>query len=325
MKTVIIAFIAAFLFSLFFGLIFIRALKKRKAEQPIYEYVTAHKGKEGTLTFGGFIIFIPIFILLVLFGLVKSENIRLTLTISIAFMSVGFIDDYLKIASDKNEGLKAYQKFILLSAVSVVYAFIAYKKGMTEFYVPFTKLKIDLKFWSVILVAFVFVSVTNCVNLTDGLDGLAASVSVAYVIGIAVLAGLQNGFDGDFESAESLSFAATSAIAVGALTGFLCFNLNPAKIFMGDTGSLALGGLLGGMGVFSGNALYIPIFGITFVLSGISVIVQVVHYKRTKKRIFKMAPLHHHLELSGVSECKIAFYYFTATLFVSAAVILAQI
>ncbi len=323
MKTVIIAFIAAFLFSLFFGFVFIRALKKKKAEQPIYEYVTAHKGKEGTLTFGGFIIFIPLFILLVLFGLVKSENIRLILTISIAFMSVGFIDDYLKIASDKNEGLKAYQKLILLSAVSVVYAFIAYNKGMTEFYVPFTKFKVDLKFWSVILVAFVFVSVTNCVNLTDGLDGLAASVSVAYVIGIAVLVGLQASFDGNPENAEP--FTVTAAIAVGALAGFLCFNLNPARIFMGDTGSLALGGLLGGMGVFSGNALYIPVFGITFVLSGISVIVQVVYYKRTKKRIFKMAPLHHHLELSGVSECKIAFYYFTFTLFVSAAVILTQV
>lgn len=323
MKTIIIAFVSALLFSLLFGAVFIKVLKKKRADQPIYEYVYLHKGKSGTPTFGGFIIYLPLFVLFVLFGCAKNENARLILTISIAFMSVGFIDDYLKIASDKNEGLKPYQKMILLFAISVLYGFIAYKKGITGFYVPFSKIKTDLGIWSAFIITFVFIAISNCVNLTDGLDGLASSVSIVYVLAAAAIIYIEAVAENN--TVNIYEIMTLSALSVGCFCGFLCFNLNPAKIFMGDTGSLATGGLLGGICVFTGNSFYIPFIGIMFVLSGISVIMQVLYYKRTKKRIFKMAPLHHHLELSGVSECKIAFYYSIVTLVVSLIVIFTMV
>ena len=163
-------------------------------------------------------------------------------------------------------------------------------------------LSFDISWGIIPLVIFVFVASVNCVNLTDGLDGLAGGTSLVYltIVGIMLLAA-EN-------SCANLCF-----ISVGAIAAFLLINVNKAGLFMGDTGSLALGGLISCVTVFSGNTLYLPIIGIAFVISGISVIVQVIYYKRTGRRVFLMSPLHHHFQMKGYTECKISYAYALVT------------
>ena len=184
---------------------------------------------------------------------------------------------------------------------------------------PFYNEYIDFGIWTIPLVFFVFVATTNCVNLTDGLDGLAGGVSYLYFISLYFLMAIQiTKFGNNFVSViEGENLALLSIIQSGALIGFLLFNTYSASIFMGDTGSLYLGGMIATISIFSSNTLFIPLFGIMFVVSGISVIMQVLVYKRSKKRLFLMAPLHHHFEYKGHSESKIVFTYKLITLFVS--------
>ncbi len=233
-------------------------------------------------------------------------RVNLTLAITGGYTFVGFLDDYLKISHKENEGLKPYQKIIFQVAIAAIAAVYCYINGLTELYVPFFgNLKFNI-YWGIIpLVIFIFVACVNCVNLTDGLDGLAGGTSMAYLFVFAVMLSLRS--DG---------FAEICFIACGALGAFLIFNTNKASIFMGDTGSLALGGLISCVSIFSGNSLYIPVLGVMFVISGISVIVQVIYYKRTRRRVFLMAPIHHHFQMKGYSECKIAYAYVTVTLLV---------
>ena len=184
--------------------------------------------------------------------------------------------------------------------IAAVYCYI---NGITSVNVPFGGgIAADIGAAVVPLVLFVFVATVNCVNLTDGLDGLAAGTSAAYLVTLGTMLNITGSFGG-----------ATALAGAGALAGFLLFNTNKASVFMGDTGSLALGGLISCLSVFSGNVLYIPLIGIMFVLSGISVIVQVIYYKRTGRRVFLMAPLHHHLQMKGLAEGKIAYVYFAVT------------
>ncbi|MDE7306860.1 MAG: phospho-N-acetylmuramoyl-pentapeptide-transferase [Clostridia bacterium] len=202
-----------------------------------------------------------------------------------------------------NGGLKPYQKIIFQLAIATIAAVYCYLNDLYYLYVPFGGGKFVSLSWGIIpLVIFIFIATVNCVNLTDGLDGLAGGTSCAYLFILGIMFSVQNSFS------KELCF-----IAVGALAAFLVFNSNRAAIFMGDTGSLALGGLISCLSVFSGNALYIPILGIMFVVSGISVIVQVIYYKRTRRRVFLMAPLHHHFQMKGYTECKISYAYSTLT------------
>jgi phospho-N-acetylmuramoyl-pentapeptide-transferase len=155
---------------------------------------------------------------------------------------------------------------------------------------------------------FVFVATTNCVNLTDGLDGLAGGVSVVYLACMAFIVLLQNEWDVN-------GMVVLSASLIGGLLGFLVFNVNKASVFMGDTGSLALGGFIASISMISENVLFIPVVGVMFVITGISAIAQVLYYKKTKRRIFLMAPLHHHFQMKGFTEAKIAYVYKLVTLF----------
>ena len=185
--------------------------------------------------------------------------------------------------------------------------------GLKVLRVPFTRLEYDVGWWMMPIGIFIFVATVNSVNLTDGLDGLAGSVSAAFFLCFGVLISLQNG-NGKL---SLLSFC-----LVGALLGYLIFNTNRASLFMGDTGSLSLGGFAASVALFSGNALVIPIAGIMFVLSSISVIIQVIYYKKTGKRVFLMAPIHHHFQEKGYSEGKIAYAYAVLTLMAGASVLL---
>ena len=260
-----------------FGLIALPILKRLHAGQPVLGYVKEHEKKNGTPTMGG-LFFIPAAALIFfLFGGEKSRTAVVALSIGAAFMFVGFLDDFIKIKYRKNEGLKAYQKIIFQTAIAIVAGAFAYKNGLTRAYIPFYKGTAELGVFSAPLAAFIFVAITNSVNLTDGLDSLA-----------------------------------------GAIAGYLIFNVPPAKVFMGDAGSLSLGGFIGAISIFSGNSLFVPVLGAAFVASSVSVIMQVVHYKRTKRRVFLMAPLHHHFQKKGFSESRISYCYFIVTCIIGA-------
>lgn len=299
----LVCILLSFAVSLALTAVLLPLLKRLKAGQYILSYVKEHASKSGTPTMGG-LAFVAAIIIVSLWQCGFSNNkINLTLIITAGFAVVGFLDDFLKIYRRENEGLRPYQKIIFQLAIAVIAAVYCYLNGITSVIIPFSLgLNFDIG-WAIIpLVMFVFIATVNCVNLTDGLDGLAGGTSAAYLTALGVMLTL-TGAGGEF-----VAFS-----AVGALAAFLLFNCSKASVFMGDTGSLALGGLISCLSVFSGNVLYIPVLGIMFVISGISVIIQVIYYKRTKRRVFLMAPLHHHFQMKGYSESKISYVYFLIT------------
>lgn len=295
--------------------VYIPLMKRLKARQQILEYVTDHKKKAGTPTMGG----VP-FILVtaaIYFCFVRGSVLSTAcVLIFLSYGAIGFLDDFIKIRLSRNEGLSPWQKIIFQTVVALSSSIFFYRMGTTFVYLPFTDRLVDLGLWFIPLSAFIFIAMTNCVNLTDGLDGLSASVSSVNLFSVAALIFLQTAkFPERYQDGNGfLSMAALAIILWGALSGFLIFNFPRASVFMGDTGSLALGGILAALMIFSGNALYVPIVGIMFVLSGISVILQVIYYKRTGKRIFLMAPLHHHFQMRGHAESKIVYLYTLVTL-----------
>ncbi len=285
-----------------FGLPILLICKKFHFSQTILHYVDKHMGKSGTPTMGGWIfITASIFSSLIFLrgDIVYSVLILLTM---LGYGFLGFLDDFIKIKWHKNEGLKPYQKIIGQVGLSLIIAIFVYLNigGNIDLF----GLNINLGIFIIPFIVVFFVAVTNSVNLTDGLDGLASGVSLVYLLFFGAILALLG-----FGNYSIISFA-----MVGALLGFLLFNGFPAKIFMGDTGSLALGGLLASLCVFSGLELILPIIGIMFVLSAVSDILQVGYYKMTHKRIFKMAPLHHHFEQLGVHENRIVCSYMVVTL-----------
>lgn len=299
MKSYLIALLSAFCTAFVLTAVLLPLLRRLKAGQYILGYVKEHKNKSGTPTMGGLAFITAVILVAIVFFRFGNQTVNLTLVIVAGFMLVGFLDDFLKIYRKENEGLKPYQKIIFQLAIAVIAAVYCYVNRITRLYVPFGGgFSFDI-YWGVIpLVLFVFLASVNCVNLTDGLDGLAGGTSLAYLAAMGVMLAISG------NSSATLCF-----IGVGALAAFLVFNVNKAGVFMGDTGSLALGGLIACVTVFSGYALYLPVIGITFVFSGISVIVQVIYYKRTGRRVFLMAPLHHHFQMKGYSECKISYVY----------------
>lgn len=303
MKIIFIGILGAFAASFLLLLLLLPLLKRLKAGQYILGYVKEHKSKSGTPTMGGLAFIAAIIIAGFCLCGFNSGSVNLTLAVTAGFMVVGFLDDFLKIYRKENEGLKPYQKILFQLSIAAVAAVYCYINGITKINIPFGgSLSVDIKWGIIPLVMFIFIATVNCVNLTDGLDGLAGGTSMAYLVIFGIILTLQG------TNLSYLCFA-----AVGAIAAFLVFNTNKASIFMGDTGSLALGGFISCVSVFSGNSLYIPILGIMFVISGISVIVQVIYYKRTRKRVFLMAPLHHHFQMKGHSESKITYAYFTLT------------
>lgn len=295
-------------------------LKKEKAKQVILHYVEKHKSKEGTPTMGGiaFILSICIGSLFCFEGNFMLAG--LTLIVTVGYGIIGFLDDFIKVKFKRNLGLRAYQKFLsqLFIAVSIgVFAFVS-DFGLSQIYLPFSQKTIDFGWVIIPFVAFVYLACTNSVNLTDGLDGLAASTTFSYMIPTAMIVIFITNFL-VFNGAsypvtnEQTNLLIVCGSTVGAMLGFLLFNGFPAKIFMGDTGSLALGGLIASIGIFTKTVLFLPIIGIMFVMSTVSVMIQVAYYKLTHKRVFRMAPLHHHFEQKGVHEVKIVGWYSVIT------------
>jgi phospho-N-acetylmuramoyl-pentapeptide-transferase len=294
----------AFSISFTLILILLPLLKKIKAGQYILGYVEEHKYKSGTPTMGGFAFIIAVIISCIIFIGINDREVNVCLAVGFSYMIVGFLDDFIKIKFKQNLGLKSYQKILFQFAIGIIASIFAYKNGFTEILIPFFDMVIDLKIFYIPIATLVFVFITNSVNLTDGLDGLAGGVTFIYFLFIAIIILIQNSLFYSNDNYSMLSFA-----ICGSLLAFLAFNTNKAKIFMGDTGSLALGGLVASISILSGNMLFIPILGIMYVLSSISVILQVLYYKKTKKRIFLMAPLHHHFQHKGWTEAKISYVY----------------
>ncbi len=302
MKEIFIAVLCGFIASALLLMLILPLLKRLKAGQYILGYVKEHEKKSGTPTMGGLAFICAIIIVgFCMLGFGGGEA-NLTLAVTAAFMVVGFLDDFLKIFHKENEGLKPYQKIIFQTAIATVAALFCWFNGKTFLNVPFIGKSVDIGWGIIPLVIFIFTATVNCVNLTDGLDGLAGGTSCAYLLILGIMLCM-----------SGVSYGVLCFIGIGAVAAFLVFNTNKAAIFMGDTGSLALGGFISCLSVFSGNSLYIPLVGIMFVISGISVIVQVIYYKRTSKRVFLMAPIHHHFQMKGYTECKITYAYFALT------------
>lgn len=314
-KRYIIIYFITYVVVILCAIAIIPCLKKLKAQQNILSYVKEHSSKNGTPTMGGLFFIMPCLIISLFFFKEDKRIALLTIMITFAYMTVGLLDDFLKIKNKRNLGLKAYQKIVFQFSIAIVTALFCYKIGLTRINIPFTQKSIDVRFWDVSLIVIVFLATTNTVNLTDGLDGLAGSTSLVYLVFLFSLCILQKRFSTIFLNSFEFENLLTSMVVIcSGISAFLLFNTFKASVFMGDTGSLALGGYIACVSIFTNNLLYILIIGVVFVFSGISVILQVFYFKLSNgKRIFLMAPFHHHLQHKGLSESKIVFIYCAVT------------
>lgn len=291
-------------------------LKKLKIGQEILSYVTEHQAKAGTPTMGGIAFVIAIAASALIFCDLSDRTILVAVAVFVAYGVIGFLDDFIKLRYKRNLGLRAYQKILFQLAVAVFVGLYVYGNVVVgnKLRLPFSVKSVDVGFWVIPLVVFIFVACTNGVNLTDGIDGLATSTTMCFLVGMIVLLFRERAMSesvGDTYAVETLDNIVTLCIvSVGALWAFLLFNVNNAKVFMGDTGSLALGALVACVAIFTRMSLFIPVVGLMYVVSCVSVIVQVVYFKLSGgKRVFLMAPFHHHLQQKGWSESRICALY----------------
>ncbi len=309
MRVYLLSVLVSFVLSFMFCLVLIPILRRLKAGQNILSYVKEHEKKNGTPTMGGLAFIAAAVVAAAIFiGYVNTTILRtpiLCLAVGLAYMIIGILDDYLKKRHRDNLGLRPWQKILFQASVAIFCGIYCYRADLTMLQIPFLNRALDIKGWIIPLVIFVFLATVNAVNLTDGLDGLASGVSIPFFATLGILILLQNG---------ERSLSVISLCVVGALLAYLLFNVPPATVFMGDTGSLSLGGFAAAITAFSGNVLYLMIIGACFVVSVISVIMQVIYYKVTHgKRIFLMSPIHHHFQQKGYSESRISCAYFVVT------------
>ena len=293
---IVMAIVISFIVASILGPIIIPLLHKLKFGQNIrQEGPKSHLKKAGTPTIGGLIfIFATIITMFVMVGN-PTDEAMIALYSFVGFGFVGFLDDLLKIIKKKNEGLTSGQKMILLLIISGFLTWYAYKYIGTSINIPFLNGQINFGLFYIPFVMFYFAGVTNAVNLTDGLDGLATSVTVLVTTFLGIIS----------YNLGHISLAIFCVALAGALLAFLRFNAFPARVFMGDTGSLALGGAVAMVALILKMPLILVLIGIIYVIETLSVILQVASFKLTGKRIFKMAPIHHHFEQLGWSETKI--------------------
>ncbi len=304
----IVSMVISFLIAVVSAPVLIPVFRRLKFGQEIREIGPEwHKKKSGTPTMGGVIFIFSIILCTFIFA-------RTTLAVSLvlfalSFGVVGFIDDYIKIVKKRNLGLSEKQKFSLQLLFSIIFIFVSlYSLHLidTKVFIPIFKIYVDFSYFYIPLALFVLIGTTNSVNLTDGVDGLAASVTVVVCAFFAILSYKMKMYD----------ITLVNVISLASLLGFLVFNRHPAKIFMGDTGSLFLGGLVCSNALLMKNPLILIIAGGVYVFETLSVIIQVFWFKKTGKRIFKMSPIHHHFEMCGWSEVRIvgAFSFVTIIL-----------
>ena len=259
----------------------------------------SHMHKKGTPTMGGISFIVATVLALIIAMFIDSSNIKyyfLFIYTTISFSIIGYIDDMLIVVKKKNDGLAPRKKLMLQILFSIIF-YVLVKfiyEDINYIYIPGLEYQLNISYLYMIFVVFWQTGFSNAVNLTDGLDGLATSVTIITISTFALLAYKENNFP----------IFVFCLVLVGALIGFLLFNKNPAKIFMGDTGSLALGGILAAISIILHKEIAFIFIGLVYILETLSVIIQVAYFKKTGKRIFKMSPLHHHFELSGYGEVK---------------------
>ena len=308
--------LVSFVVAVVLGLIILPILKKLKVSQEERsEGPKSHLSKKGTPTMGGIISIIAIILLTVATGLLYAKNAEIEvvkrliplLFAAVGFGIVGFIDDFKKMVLKNTEGLKPSYKMLGLLIIAV--CFVIYILNVlnigSEIYIPIIKTYVNIPVWIYIPFAIlVMLATTNAVNLTDGIDGLATSVTTIIIACLSVIGVI-------FNVREVIIFG---SIVCGCNLAFLLFNLHPAKVFMGDTGSLMLGGVIAGMALMLKMPLLLILIALIPVIETLSVMIQVTYFKKTGKRVFKMTPIHHHFELSGWSENKVVTVFSLITL-----------
>ncbi len=296
------ALMIGFLLSTAFGLIAIPLLKKIKAGQRINIYVENHKKKSGTPTMGGLIFIIPTIITTIFLLLTDkiefSVNLLIVMFVFISYGLIGFLDDYLSIKQNQNKGLSQVQKLLLQFIVALIF-YILYRKytdASSVLEITLLNIEWNLDWFYGIFILFLLVGASNAVNLTDGLDGLAGGLSAISFLAFGLIAWGSYWIEG-YQDIGIFSF-----ILVGSIMGFLVYNTNPAKVFMGDTGSLTLGATLATIAILTNHEMSLAIIGGVFVIETITVIIQIASVVLFKKKIFLMTPIHHHFERLGWRE-----------------------
>lgn len=308
-KVILFTIVMGFLITVLLSPLFIPFLRRLKFGQSIREEgPQSHLKKSGTPTMGGIMILLSITITsLVMTGKFGEPTVKtyLLLMVTLGFGLLGFLDDFIKVVMKRNLGLTSLQKLIGQIIISVVFYFVLQQMEFsTEVHIPLTNLSIDLGWMYVFFIIFWLVGFSNAVNLTDGLDGLLSGTAAIAFGAFAVLAWNLSQFE----------ISIFSIAVSGAVLGFLVFNAHPAKVFMGDTGSLALGGAIAAIAILTKLEIVLIIIGGVFVVETLSVILQVISFKTTGRRIFRMSPLHHHYELVGWSEWRVVVTFWTVGL-----------
>lgn len=308
-QVIFFTILMGFLITVLLSPVFIPFLRRLKFGQSIREEgPKSHQKKTGTPTMGGVMILISITITtLVMTGKFSQPSVEtyLLLFVTLGFGLLGFMDDFIKVVMKRNLGLTSKQKLMGQIIISVIFYFIFKQSDFsTEISIPLTDISFDLGWGYALFIIFWMVGFSNAVNLTDGLDGLVSGTAAITFGAFAVLAWSQSQYE----------LSIFSVAVVGAVLGFLVFNAHPAKVFMGDTGSLALGGAIATVAILAKLEIILIIIGGIFVIETLSVILQVISFKTTGKRIFRMSPLHHHYELIGWSEWRVVVTFWTVGL-----------
>ncbi|MFY0759150.1 phospho-N-acetylmuramoyl-pentapeptide-transferase [Metabacillus dongyingensis] len=308
-QIILFTIIMGFLISVLISPIFIPFLRRLKFGQSIRdEGPKSHQKKSGTPTMGGIMIILAVIVTTLVMSYKFAEpsvEMYLLLFVMFGYGLLGFLDDFIKVVMKRNLGLTSKQKLIGQIIIAVIFYIVFKQYGFSsEIRIPGTEFSFDLGWAYVILIIFMLVGGSNAVNLTDGLDGLLSGTAAVAFGAFAVLAWNQSQYD----------VAIFSVAVVGAVLGFLVFNAHPAKVFMGDTGSLALGGAIVTVAILTKLEILLVLIGGVFVIETLSVIIQVISFKTTGKRVFKMSPLHHHYELTGWSEWRVVVTFWTVGL-----------
>lgn len=305
-STHVFVFILSFIFSLILGPILIPVLTRLKFGQTVRDDgPKSHYKKTGTPTMGGVIFLIPI---VVLAGFYAGQDKRILplIFVTLGFGLIGFIDDFIKVVKKRKDGLYWNQKIFGILVVAVTFAVYVSRTQTSDIIIPFLGMEntVSLGWLFVPFVVVVLIASTNAVNITDGLDGLAAGVTLIITVFFTIVAMTRSEWD---------YIKIFTSVVSGGCLGFLAFNTYPAKVFMGDTGSLALGGAVGAIAVLLKMPFILFIVGGIYVVEALSVMIQVMSFKLTGKRVFKMAPIHHHFELSGWREVKVVSVFWGIT------------
>ena len=306
------ALMIGFIITVIFGLIMIPLLKKIKCGQNINVYVDAHRAKAGTPTMGGLIFVIPtlitVFALLITNKMEHSVNLLIILFVFVSYCGIGFLDDYISLKKNRNKGLTQFQKLILQFIVALVF-YILYREfgsGDSVLRITLLNLEWNLNWFYGVLILFLLVGASNAVNLTDGLDGLAGGLSAIGFVAFGLMAWGSSWIAG-YQDIGIFCF-----ILVGCIMGFLVYNTHPAKVFMGDTGSLTLGATLATIAILTSHELSLAVIGGVFVIETLTVIIQITSVVLFKRKVFLMTPIHHHFEKLGWHELDIVkmFWFF---------------